>query len=84
MKLFQKVKFGLISEGILTLVHCIMTIFFTFMGGKFKLSAQESDLAPFVGNWTKLKMPSEIKLHLVDLNYISVICNGMISFNWAI
>ena len=31
------------------------------MGGKFKFSAQESDLAPFDGNGTKVKIPSEIK-----------------------
>ena len=52
--------------------NCQMTLLFTFMGGKFKFYAQECDLAPFVGIWTKLKMPFEIKLHLVDLNCISV------------
>ena len=31
---------------------------FTIKGGKFKLSA----LAPFVGNMTKVKIPSKIKL----------------------
>ena len=31
------------------------------MGGKFKFSDQGSDLAPFVGNGTKIKIPSEIK-----------------------
>ena len=31
------------------------------MGGKFKFSAQGSDLAPFIGIWTKIKMPFEIK-----------------------
>ena len=30
-------------------------------GGKFKFSAQGGDLAPFVGNMTKVKIPSEIK-----------------------
>ena len=50
-----------------------MTVLFTFMGEKLKFSDQECDLAHFVGNWTKLKMPSEIKLYLVDLNCISVI-----------
>jgi hypothetical protein len=30
-------------------------------GGKFKLSAQGSDLAPFVGNGTKIQILSEIK-----------------------
>ena len=27
----------------------------------FELTAQESDLAPFIGNWTKEKTPSKIK-----------------------
>ena len=31
------------------------------MGEKLKISAQESDLAPFVGNGTKVKIPSEIR-----------------------
>ena len=31
------------------------------MGGKFKFYAQGSDLAPFDGNGTKIKIPSEIK-----------------------
>ena len=31
------------------------------MGGKFKFSAQESALAPFVGSGTKVKIPSDIK-----------------------
>jgi hypothetical protein len=30
------------------------------MGGKFEFSAQGSDLALFVGNETKVKIPSEI------------------------
>ena len=34
---------------------------FAVMCGKFKFSAQESDLSPFVGNETKFKIPSEIK-----------------------
>ena len=34
------------------------------MGRKFKLSAQARDLAPFVGNRTKINIPSEIKPHL--------------------
>ena len=38
---------------------------FTVMGGKFKLSAQGRDLAPFVGNGTKVKIPSEIKPPLI-------------------
>ena len=37
---------------------------FTVMGWKLKYSAQESDLAPFVGNGTKVKIYSEIKLPL--------------------
>ena len=39
--------------------------FFTVKGRKFKFSAQEKDLAPFVGNGTKVKIPSEIKPPLV-------------------
>ena len=31
------------------------------MDGKLKFSAQGSNLAPFVGNGTKIKIPSEIK-----------------------
>ena len=38
---------------------------FTVLCGKFKFSAQGSDLAPFVGNGTKFKIPSEIKPPLV-------------------
>ena len=34
------------------------------MGGKLKFSDQGSNLAPFVGNGTKIKIPSEIKLPL--------------------
>ena len=34
------------------------------MGGKFKFSAQGRELAPFFGNGTKVKIPSEIKPHL--------------------
>ena len=62
-----------------------MTLLFTFMDVKFKFSAQEHDLAPFVGNCKAFKivndlrqldqtqMPSEIKVHLVDLNCVSVV-----------
>ena len=35
------------------------------MAGKFKFSAQGSDLAPFVGNGTKIKISSDIKQPLV-------------------
>ena len=41
-----------------------MNKLFTAKGGKFKLSAQWRDLAPFFGNVTKVKVPSEIKLPL--------------------
>ena len=34
------------------------------MGGKLKFSAQGSDLAVFVGNWAKEKIPSESKTPL--------------------
>ena len=37
---------------------------FVVKGGKFKLSAQGKNLAPFVGNETIVKIPSEIKLPL--------------------
>ena len=43
-------KGGLISEGI-----------FPALSNLFKFSAQGSDLAPFVGNGTKDKIPYEIK-----------------------
>mgnify|MGYP001393247225 CR=1 FL=1 len=36
-------------------------------GGKFKISAQRRNLAPFLGNGTKVKIPSEIKLPLAIL-----------------
>ena len=35
---------------------------FNVMGGKFKFSAQDSELAPFIGNGTKFKIPSKIQL----------------------
>ena len=35
---------------------------------EFKFSAQESDLAPFIGNGTKIKIPSEMKPPLKDDN----------------
>ena len=38
---------------------------FSVMGGKFKFSAHQSDLASFVGNGTKVKIPSEIKPPLI-------------------
>ena len=41
-----------------------MNKLFTAKGGKFKLSAQCRDLAPFFGNVTKVNVPSEIKLPL--------------------
>ena len=42
---------------------------FTVMGGKFKVSAQESDLAPFfLNNGSKVQyIPSEIRSSLVYL-----------------
>ena len=39
----------------------------TVMGAKFKFSAQGSDLAPFIGNGTKVKNPSEIKAPLNEM-----------------
>ena len=38
-----------------------MNKLFSVKGEKFKLSAQGRDLALFVGNGTKVKIPSEIK-----------------------
>ena len=73
-------KGGLISEGILTLLPLLplptkgakslpsaenLNKLFTEKGGKFQFSAQESDLASFVDNGTKVKIPSEIKPPLV-------------------
>ena len=43
---------------------------FYFFAGKFKISA-ESDLAPFFGHGTKVKIPSEIKQHLKKKVYHS-------------
>ena len=39
-------------------------------GQNVALYAQGSDLVPFVGNGTKIKMPSEIKPPLEDLKMI--------------
>ena len=70
------IKGGLISEGILSLVplpklgakSCPwaekLNKLFNEKGGKFKLSAQGQNLAPFFGNGTKVKIPSKIKLPL--------------------
>ena len=64
------IKGGLISEGILTLVplpaKCAKLIsraedfnkLFTEKGRKFKVSAQGCDLALFVGNGSKDKIPT--------------------------
>jgi hypothetical protein len=69
-------KGGLISEVILTLVPLAkrgatswpwaenLGKFFSVKAGKFKLSAQGQDFVLFVGNETKVKIPSEIKLPL--------------------
>ena len=70
-------KGGLISEGILNLVtlpkkgakcrpwaESLNLPPFT-VNNLFKLSAQGRDLAPFVGNGTKVQIFSEIKLPLV-------------------
>ena len=55
---------------------------FSEKGGKFKLSAQGQDLAPFVGDGTRVKILSEIKLHLVDWNqtdHLAVVGQSSIS-----
>jgi hypothetical protein len=36
------------------------------MGKKVKFCAQESDMAPYVGNFTKIKIPFEIKQPLEE------------------
>ena len=41
-------------------------------GKKFQLSAQGSDLTPLVGNETKVKIPSEIKLPLPIMKWIRI------------
>ena len=73
MYIFYYTKGGLISEGILTLVSLPikgakslpwaenLNKLFTEKGRKFEFSAQGQDLAPFVGNVTKIKIHSEIK-----------------------
>ena len=42
-----------------------MNKLFTEKGGKFEFSSQGHNLVPFVGNVTKVKIPSEIKPPLV-------------------
>ena len=71
-------KGGIISESILTLAHRQKKVpnhiknqknlnkLFTEICVKFELSAQGSDLAPFVGNGTKVKTSSEIKPPLLS------------------
>ena len=72
LSFWQQAKGDLISESILTLVplpkRCQITPLSrnlkTLLTGrcrKFKFSAQMIDLAPFVGNETKIRIPSEIK-----------------------
>ena len=70
-------KGGLIPEDISTMVSSTtksakslkenLNKVFTVIGEKLKFPAQESDLAPFVGNGTKVKIPYEIKPPLVFL-----------------
>ena len=47
-----------------------MNKLFTVIDGKFKFSAQESHFAPFVGNETKVKIPSETKPPLEGKMYL--------------
>jgi hypothetical protein len=42
------------------------------MGRKYKSSPQGSDLAPFVGNGTKIKIPSEVKPPLVQNHHMEM------------
>ena len=60
------------------------------MGGKFKFYAQGSDLAPFDGNGTKIKIPSEIKgggmlrfwnVLVLVLNFESIFCDLLAWFS---
>ena len=52
-----KTKGGLISKGILIFVPCNNFPSITVVN-LFKFSVQESDLAPFIDNGTKVKIPS--------------------------
>ena len=83
-------KDRLISEGILTLVP-LPTKFskllswaknlnrlFTTMGEKMKFCAQKSDMAPYVGNGTRIKIPFEIKQPLEEKQ----ICLGCMLHNF--
>ena len=71
-------KDRLISKGILALVSFPtkfskllswaknLNRLFTTMGEKMKFFAQKSDMAPYVGNFTKIKIPFEIKQPLEE------------------
>ena len=48
-------------------ISCRVPKLFTFIGRKFKFSVMESDLALFVGNGTKVKIPSKIKPPLLPI-----------------
>ena len=49
-----------------------MNKLFTEIGGKVEFSAQGEDLASFVGQGTKVKIPSEIKPPLLQTSLISL------------
>ena len=79
-------KGGLISEVILTLVSLLRKGAESLpwaensnfppisLNNLFNLSAQGGDLAPFVGNGTKVKIPSAIKQPLIKIKHVENIC----------
>ena len=76
ISLIPSAKGGLISKGILTLVllpkkGAKLLIFLSRkICMKFKFSAQEIDLAPFVGNGIRVEIPSEIKPPLTCVPFV--------------
>ena len=50
-----------------------MALYYYRRYGKFKVSGQGRDLAPFVGNGTKVKIPYEIK-PLLSRDHLICIC----------
>ena len=56
----------------------------TVKGGKFKFSAQENDLAPFVGNGTKVKVPPEINPPFTKGNFDSYKTGSFVTYSFGI
>ena len=77
-------KGGLISEGIFTLVSLptkgVKSL--SWAENLFKCSVQERDLAPFAGNGTKVKTPSEIKLPFVKMELRFYLLSKLCSKSW--